>query len=102
MNIVRQVDEAPPWLNVLITAGFHTAHCAVWQLTLGWGVWCALFLYTFREIGPYFSWLIRGRRGKPPYEPSAFQVDRGWTRAWVVVDQVADAAGPWAVALFLG
>lgn len=96
-DILDWVDnKAPPWLNLIITAGFHGLHTLAWQLAFGWGFFCALFLYTFKEGVPFLRWAFGGfKPDESPYKPGP----GGWTTFWRVADSVADVALPWLVVL---
>jgi hypothetical protein len=105
VDLFAWVDtKAPPWLNLLITAGTHTAITAVFGL-VGWADRAA-FAYIFKEAGPLVRIVGRGVLGKGwnfrQYQPNKAQRERGWTTFWVVADSFADVAGPVAVWLLMG
>jgi hypothetical protein len=84
-------NEAPPWLNLIITAGFHTAFTlATGQFGLSG---YAAFGYGMKEGGPFLGNVVTGKLGSA-YQPTDRQARRGWTRRWVIADSIADVAGP--------
>lgn len=92
-------NKAPPWLNLIITAGFHTAFTfAAGQFGLSAH---AAFGYGMKEGGPFLGKVVTGTL-RDAYLPTHLQAQRGWTRGWVIADSIADVAGPVGVALLYG
>lgn len=81
--------KAPPWLNLILTAGFHSALTAAAGY-FGFSAHMAV-AYTMKEAGPFLTAKATGAQW-PPERP-------GWSKGWVIADSVADMLGPWIVHL---
>lgn len=91
--------EAPPWLNLILTAGTHTFITFCFAL-IGWADRAA-FAYIFKEGGPLVpvafapgGWAGKLEKLKKTYTPSKAQAEHGWTMFWVAADSAADVLGP--------
>ena len=89
-------NEAPPWLNLVITAGFHSLFTLI-AGRFGLSAYAA-FGYGMKEGGPFLGYALTGRL-KKGYQPTERQARRGWTRGWVIADSICDVAGPVGIAL---
>lgn len=90
--------QTPPFLNLVLTAGFHAALTFTAGF-VGLDRDFAVGYTVFKEGQAPLMAFLNGKPVAGVYEPNAKQKELGWTRAWVLADSIADAAGPWLAVL---
>lgn len=92
--------KSPPLVNIILTAGFHTALTFVaGRYGLSGEVMCG---YIMKEGGPLGVAAFTGtvREKYKTFKPTPEQKKLGWKERWVLADSIADVAGPVLVHLF--